>query len=132
VYRLFGQDEKPLLDLMTLADEPAPVAGQRILVRHPVAESKRAYVQPTSVQPLLQLVFDGALRSVDPAHSGIIAETQISLQDARTRCITELAALRSDHIRSTGAAPYKLSVSESLFDFIHKLWMSEAPIADLK
>jgi nicotinate phosphoribosyltransferase len=132
VYRLFGQDGKPLLDLMTLADEPPPVAGERILVRHPVAESKRAFVQPSSVQPLLQLVFDGTLRQADATHSGIIAETQISLQDARARCITELASLRADHIRPVGAAPYKLSVSENLYDFIHKLWMSEAPIADLK
>jgi nicotinate phosphoribosyltransferase len=132
VYRLFGQDAKPLLDLMTLADEPAPVPGERILVRHAVHETHRAYVQPTSVRPLLQLAFDGTLREANPAHSGIVAEAQISLQDARERCISELALLRADHVRALNATPYKVSVSQKLFDFLHKLWMAEAPIADLK
>jgi nicotinate phosphoribosyltransferase len=132
VYRLFGQDAKPLLDLMTLADEPAPVPGERILVRHAVHETHRAYVQPTSVRPLLQLAFDGTLREANPGHSGIVAEAQITLQDARERCISELALLRADHVRALNATPYKVSVSQKLFDFLHKLWMAEAPIADLK
>jgi nicotinate phosphoribosyltransferase len=132
VYRLYGQDSKPLLDLMTLAHEPAPQPGERMLVRHPFSEQRRAYVQPTSVKPLLQLVFDGTQRKADPSHSGIVGSAQISLQAARELCIAELASLRTDHTRALNATPYKLSVSQNLFDFIHKLWMAEAPIADLK
>ena len=132
VYRLYGQDGKPLLDLMTLANESAPVPGERILVRHPVAEQKRAYVQPTIVKPLLDLVFDGALQKAELGHSGILPAGVTTLEEARVRCKTELAGLRTDHIRALNATPYKLSVSQNLFDFIHKLWMEEAPIADLK
>eukprot|EP01032_Pedospumella_encystans_P016577 gene16577-18907_t len=132
VYRLYGQDSKPLLDLMTLAHEPAPVAGERILVRHPINPQMRAYVEPTSVKPLLNLVFDGSLRGSNPGHSGIVPEHVESLELARALCITELASLRSDHTRVLNPTPYKISVSESLYDFIQKLWLSEAPIADLK
>lgn len=132
VYRLYGKDSKPLLDLMTLAHEPAPEAGERLLVRHPVNAQMRAYVEPTSVKPLLRLVFDGRLRKSNPSHSGIVPEHEISLEQARALCIAELASLRSDHTRVLNPTPYKISVSESLYDFIQKLWLSEAPIADLK
>mmetsp|Transcript_18215 Transcript_18215/g.36678 ORF Transcript_18215/g.36678 Transcript_18215/m.36678 type:complete len:142 (+) Transcript_18215:2-427(+) len=130
VYRLFGENGKPLLDLMTLADEPAPQPEERILVRHPVTEQLRAYVKPTAVKPLLQLMFDGTQRS--SGGSGVLPEAQISLNEARTLCIAELSSLRAEHTRSVDATPYKLSVSQKLYEFIHKLWMDEAPIADLK
>lgn len=132
VYRLYGQDSKPLLDLMTLGDEPVPEPGERILVRHPVTEQRRAYVQPSSVKPLLKLVYNGRLRESNPGHSGIIAEEVVTLEQARALCIAELAALREDITRPLKATAYKLSVSQNLFEFIHKLWMAEAPIADLK
>lgn len=132
VYRLYGEDSKPLLDLLTLGDEPAPVSGERILVRHPVTEQRRAYVQPTCVKPLLKLVFNGRLRESNPGHSGIVAEEVVTLEEARALCISELAALREEITRPIKATAYKLSVSQNLFEFIHKLWMAEAPIADLK
>ncbi len=39
VYRLYGNDRHPLLDLMLTTSEPAPLVGQRLLVRHPFAEN---------------------------------------------------------------------------------------------
>ena len=59
IYRLVGADGKPLVDIMLMADEPQPVVGERILCRHPFMENKRAYVTPSGVVPLLQLVWDG-------------------------------------------------------------------------
>ena len=69
-----------MVDLLQSADEPPPTPGTRILCRHPFQvltltltltptsilcrhpfqETKRAYVTPSSVQPLHFCVWDGA------------------------------------------------------------------------
>jgi nicotinate phosphoribosyltransferase len=130
VYRLSGADGTPLLDLMTMADEQAPIPGERLLVRHPFKEACRAYVRPHTVTPLLGLAFDGSLRA-EAGNTGIVPAALCSLQEARARCISEMASMRPEHIQSVKAKAYKLSVSPLLYDFIHDLWMAEAPVADL-
>lgn len=123
VYRCYGSDGKPLLDLMQLDSEPQPKAGERIMVRHPFSENKRAYVTPSRIESLLNLVWDGPRggRQGPPE----------SLTMCRQRCIDELANIRPDHIRSTNATPYKTSVTGPLYDFIHDLWLKNAPVQDL-
>lgn len=59
IYRLVGADGKPLVDIMLMAQELPPIVGERILCRHPFMENKRAYVTPSGVVPLLELVWDG-------------------------------------------------------------------------
>jgi nicotinate phosphoribosyltransferase len=39
--------------------------------------------------------------------------------------------MRSDHLRYSNPTPYKVSVSEQLFNFIHKLWLEEAPVGEI-
>ena len=53
VYRLVGKEGMPLLDLICLCSEPAPVAGEKVLCCSPFDEKKRVYVTPTVVQPML-------------------------------------------------------------------------------
>ena len=45
--------------------------------------------------------------------------------------MSQLKAMRKDHIRPMNPTPYKISVSSSLYDFMHALWMDEAPISEL-
>jgi nicotinate phosphoribosyltransferase len=59
VYRLLGADGKPLVDILQMAGELPPAVGVRILCRHPFMENKRAYVTPSAIVPLLNLVWDG-------------------------------------------------------------------------
>ena len=54
-----------------------------------------------------------------------------TLEESKRVCLDSLQHMRQDHVRSMNATPYKVSVSVSLFDFMHKLWLEEAPIADL-
>lgn len=122
VYRLYGKDDIPILDLMQASSEPVPLPGQRLLCRHPFLENLRAYVTPSKVEPLLKLVWDGTTGYQYPLKT---------LQESRERCQQQLASLREDHIRSLNATPYKVSVSSSLYQYMHQLWLEEAPVADL-
>ena len=53
------------------------------------------------------------------------------LSQARDHCKAQILSMRFDHTRPHNPTPYKISVSQKLYEFIHQLWMAEAPIADL-
>ncbi|KAE8704792.1 hypothetical protein F3Y22_tig00110437pilonHSYRG00001 [Hibiscus syriacus] len=54
-----------------------------------------------------------------------------ALKDIRDHCIKQLEQMRPDHIRRLNLTPYKVSVSAKLYDFIHFLWLNEAPVGEL-
>jgi len=119
-YRLIGASGNPVVDLLIQAGEEKPRPGQRVLCRHPFDEAKRAYVTPTAIVPLHRPVWRG--RPVP----------QPSLNEIRAYVLEQLASMRQDHLRSLNPSPYKVSVSEKLYGFVHSLWMSEAPIAEIE
>ncbi|XP_042454922.1 nicotinate phosphoribosyltransferase 1-like [Zingiber officinale] len=123
-YRLYGREGYPLVDIMTRDDEQPPKVGERILCRHPFNESKRAYVVPQCVEELLKCYWPG--NSVKPR-----AEL-LSLKQNRERCLLHLEQMRPDHMRRLNPTPYKVSVSANLYDFIHFLWLNEAPVGELQ
>lgn len=123
-YRLYGKEGYPLLDIMTGDNEPPPKAGERILCRHPFYESKRAYVVPQRVDELLKCYW--------PGDSHNKREELPSLKMIRVRCMQQLEQMRPDHMRRLNPTPYKVSVSAQLYDFIHFLWLNEAPVGELQ
>ncbi|XP_028056425.1 nicotinate phosphoribosyltransferase 2-like isoform X1 [Camellia sinensis] len=123
-FRLYGKEGYPLVDIMTGENEPPPKVSERILCRHPFSESKRAYVVPQRVEELLKCFWPG---STDKAR-----EELPPLKDIRDRCIKQLELMRSDHMRRLNPTPYKVSVSAKLYDFIHFLWLNEAPVGELQ
>lgn len=123
-YRLYGREGYPLVDIMTRDDEPPPKVGERILCRHPFNESKRAYVVPQCVEELLKCYWPGD--SVKPRTK------MLSLKQNRERCMLHLEQMRPDHMRRLNPTPYKVSVSANLYDFIHFLWLNEAPVGELR
>jgi nicotinate phosphoribosyltransferase len=54
-----------------------------------------------------------------------------SLSHLREFCKQEMSCLREDHRRFLNPTPYKVSVSQTLFEFIHRLWLEETPIPEL-
>ncbi|KAE8686026.1 Nicotinate phosphoribosyltransferase [Hibiscus syriacus] len=122
-YRLYGKDGYSLVDIMTGENEPCPKVGERLLCRHPFSESKRAYVVPKRVEELLKCYW--------PGKSGKEREELPALKDIRDHCIKQLEQMRPDHIRRLNPTPYKVSVSAKLYDFIHFLWLNEAPVGEL-
>lgn len=120
-YRLYGHQGYALLDLMQKMDEPPPQKGSRVLCRHPFQESKRAYVMPDTVEDLCQLWWD---------HGKIVKDLP-SLDGIRNRVKESLQTLRPDIKRTLNPTPYKVSVSDNLYMFMHELWLQNAPIGEL-
>lgn len=136
VYRIYGNEKYPLVDLLQLSTEPAPEPGniptRGIMVRHPFYESKRALVRPTKVVKLLSLVFDGRIVEEDgnPPPTTVTAHDKLS--EARNRCRDQLLELRSDQTREVNPAPYKVSVSSDLYDHLKRVWAEQMPLSELK
>jgi nicotinate phosphoribosyltransferase len=120
-FRLFGKDGCPLLDVMVGRDEDDPVAGERILCRHPFVARKRAAVTPSRVEALHTLVFD---------HGKVVPDTNRSLVQAKTAVAEQLETFRPDILRYINPTPYKVSISPNLFTFLHELWQRETPIPE--
>ena len=120
-FRLIGKEGYPLADIMIRPDEEKPPKeGERVLCCHPIQEPKRTYVLPTAVTPLHSLVWDGKPVGKAP-----------SLEECRDFAAAQIASLRNDHVRLTNPTPYKVSLSESLYTFMHELWRREAPVGEL-
>jgi nicotinate phosphoribosyltransferase len=120
-FRLFGEQGWPLADLMMQPDEAPPETGERILCCHPYEEKKRTYVVPSRVERLHDLYWDGKP-----------AESPPSLAEARDNVVKEIKSLRADHLRMLNPTPYKVSLSRKLYDFTHRLWLDEAPLAEMR
>lgn len=123
-YRLHGKEGYPLVDIMIGENEPPPKVAERILCRHPFNESKRAYVVPQHVEELHKCYW--------PGRSGKPREELPPLNKIRERCMQQLDQMRPDHMRRLNPTPYKVSVSAKLYDFIHFLWLNEAPVGELQ
>ncbi|CAG4990102.1 unnamed protein product [Colias eurytheme] len=120
-YRLFGADGHALIDLLQRSSEPAPEVGQKVLCRHPFQESKRAYVIPSKVEHLYKVYWK----------DGQITYPPKPLSEVRERVQASLRTLRQDIKRNLNPTPYKVAVSDDLYNFIHDLWLQNAPIGEL-
>ena len=121
VYRLYGRDGFAILDLIQLPDEEPPRICEKVLCRHPFEESKRAFVTPHKVEEFHSVVWD----------EGKVSCPLPSLEAVRDNVNDNLKSLRSDHLRSLNPTPYKVSVSDKLYNFVHNLWLENAPIGEL-
>jgi len=122
IYRLWGQADYPLVDLLSMEnDSTIPTVGQRIQILHPFDQKKRAYITPRKVEELLKLYWD----------QGVVSEEFHSLNQIREYAISQVKQMRPDHLRSLNPTPYKVSITEDLHRTLYKLWKAEVPIEDL-
>jgi nicotinate phosphoribosyltransferase len=126
-YRLFGEAGWPLLDLLVGVGEPdQPTAGKRTLCLHPFMEQKRVAVVPKRVVRLHSLVFDGR-------NGGVVLPGQLcSLGETRQYVNDQVNHTRPDLLRYVNPGEYKVSISEPMFRFLHKLWHTETPVLELR
>ena len=131
VYRIVGGvTDYPLVDIVQLADEPPPREGVRVMCRHPIQEQKRAQITPREVIPLLHLVWDGAQGRVMFEDEPLCAEDKIRKIKAYIK--EQLSCMRPDHLRYLNPTPFKVSVDTKLYEFMHNIWLEEAPVQDLE
>lgn len=116
-YRLYGKEGYPILDLMISDDEEPPKKGEKILCRHPLNPEKRVYVIPESVEPLHHCFWDG---------KRIISEEPLG--KIREYSLHQLSSWREDHLRTLNPTPYKVSVSDHLYNKMYELRQKETPI----
>ncbi|XP_064540840.1 nicotinate phosphoribosyltransferase isoform X2 [Drosophila montana] len=120
-YRLYSADGHALIDLLQKDSEMPPAVGQKVLCRHPFQESKRAYVIPSHVESLYKIYWK----------AGKICQLLPTLEQVREKVQISLKTLRNDHKRTLNPTPYKVAVSDNLYNFIHDLWLQNAPIGEL-
>lgn len=116
-YRLYGKEGYPILDLMISDDEEPPKKGEKILCRHPLNPEKRVYVIPESVEPLHHCFWDG---------KRVISEEPLG--KIREYSLHQLASWREDYLRTLNPTPYKVSVSDYLYNKMYELRQKETPI----
>lgn len=122
-YRLYGAEGTPLVDLMMLASEAAPVVDVPVLCRHPFVEGRRCLVRPARVECLYATVWAGDHRAGEPPSPGV----RPNLEVVRERVAKQVWALPAEHTRSLNPTPYKVSVSEALFSLTHKRTFGRFP-----
>lgn len=122
LYRLYGKDTKPILDLLMKDDEEEPKLHTKIICRHPFISSKRVIVIPSKIQRLDRVVY---------VNGNYVPNSSRTLLQAKENVLYELNNIRSDILRYMNATPYKVSVTQTLYDLLHELWQSETPVAEL-
>lgn len=121
VYRLYGEDGYALIDILQSRKEPSPIVGEKVLCRHPFLECKRAFVRPDMVEKLHKIYWE----------DGKICQKLPNMEAIRKVITKGLKTLRPDIKRTLNPTPYKVSVSDDLYTFLHEIWLQNAPIGEL-
>jgi len=120
-FRLYGGDGYALIDLLQKSVEDSPIAKTKILCRHPFDQKKRAFVVPSAIQPLYKVYWA----------NGRIMQRLPDLKEVREHVKESLRTIRPDIKRNLNPTPYKVSVTDDLYEFMHELWMQNTPIGEL-
>jgi len=70
------------------------------------------------------LVFDGDA-------GGVVIE-EPTLEETKQYVAEQIKCMRPDIMREMNPGQYKVSVSDQLFHFLHKLWQVETPVLELR
>lgn len=114
VFRIYGQDKEPVLDIMLLAGEVDPVVGRHLICRNPFQSHIRFSVLPSHVEELQSTVFQSSTvlhRSTLDASRDFVQKQLLTM------------------VKHTLSDPqfYPVMVSQGLFDCLHELWDRDSP-----
>ncbi|XP_007516121.1 nicotinate phosphoribosyltransferase isoform X1 [Erinaceus europaeus] len=115
-FRLLGPNGSLLLDLLQLAEEPPPQAGQELRI-WPQGAQGPCTVRPAHVEPLLQLWLQ----------HGQLCKPLPPLAESRAFAQQSLGQLSPEHRRMEQPAVYQVALSEKLQALVHRLSALGAP-----
>lgn len=115
-FRIYGKDEKMILDLLMTKKEAKPVVGTEIEVFHPLDRFKSARLTPVRVEEILKPLFS----------NNRFVELK-SLEEVRANSLRQMDFIREDISRQEHPTPYKVSISLNLKNQFEKLYRQEAP-----
>ncbi|XP_024106656.2 nicotinate phosphoribosyltransferase [Pongo abelii] len=115
-FRLLGSDGSLLMDVLQLAEEPEPQAGQELRVWPPGAQEP-CTVRPAQVEPLLRLCLQ----------QGQLCEPLPSLAESRALAQLSLSQLSPEHRRLRSPAQYQVVLSERLQALVNSLRAGPSP-----
>ncbi|NWU90190.1 PNCB phosphoribosyltransferase, partial [Upupa epops] len=111
VYRLSDAAGHPFMDLMALEEEPAPGAGQELLVRVLGQLGETSKVVPAAVEPLHHTYF----------RDGQVCEPLPSLLEVKNHAQGSLRKLSAAHCRLRDPQPYPVALTERLHQLLVEL-----------
>jgi nicotinate phosphoribosyltransferase len=120
-FRLYNKDKIAVVDIMILENEEIPEVGKLILCRDPFSEGRRVNVNPSYVEELHQVYFEnGKLQLPLP-----------NIHQIRDYVKNNIKKTRNDHVRLLNPTPYKVSVSQKLYQVIHDMWLDVRPVGTI-
>ena len=123
VFRLYGKDGTAILDLIMHENEKSPDTESAVLCRDPFVPTRRAHCLPSRVEEILIPVWGEKVKEATNGKS--------ELSEIRNFVQESLNSLRYDVKRKVNPTPYKVSLSDSLYESMHKQWLDNAPIGKL-
>ncbi|KAJ5069277.1 nicotinate phosphoribosyltransferase [Anaeramoeba ignava] len=117
-YRLYGNSSRsPILDVLVKTDSTQkPKVGERFLCRDPSLESNRMILSPSKVVPLHHCYWDGKQAKEVP-----------QIGSVRKYVIDQIHEMNPSHFALKKPLPYKVTLSDELYHFLHDLWIKEQP-----
>ncbi|XP_073433383.1 nicotinate phosphoribosyltransferase [Dendrobates tinctorius] len=114
VYRLYDRTNQPLLDLMTLEDEPPPELGKEVKVYELGRSTENECVTPIRAEHLHRTYFQ---------HTQLLQPLP-TIADIRSYAQKSLTSLHPQQQQLDEPQPYRVAVSEKLHGLLSALWRS--------
>ncbi|XP_069588134.1 nicotinate phosphoribosyltransferase isoform X1 [Ranitomeya imitator] len=111
VYRLYDRSDQPLLDLMTLEDEPPPELGKEVKVYELGRSTENECVTPIRAKPLHRTYF----------HHAQLLQPLPTITDIRCYAQRSLSSLHPQQRQLDEPRPYRVAVSEKLHGLLSAL-----------